>query len=215
MPKYDIEKIVELVLEELEKASREMVLLNVSNRHLHLKDEHYRVLFGDLPFENIKDLLQTGQFASNRTVDVIGPKNTIRNMRVLGPLRKESQVEIAQTDARVLGIEAPVRMSGDIAGSAGVTLVGPKGQLQLQEGVIIAQRHIHMTPEDARRFGVADGEKVDVRVEGPRPVTYNDTIIRVREDFYLEMHLDTDEANALGPTKGQLYGRVIKHESSR
>lgn len=212
MANIDIDKIVELVIAELQKNTDDMVPVNVSNRHIHLTEEHYKILFGDLPIVNVKDLLQKGQYATNRQVDVEGPKGTIKKVRILGPLRNVSQVEIAQTDARVIGVKAPVKMSGDIAGSAPITLVGPNGQLELREGVIIAQRHIHMTPEDARRFNVVDGEKVDVRVEGPRPTTYNDTVIRVRDDFVLEMHLDTDEANSLGPTSGQLYGKVIKHD---
>ena len=213
MTNIDIARVVELVLEEIARRSQDdLVPVNVSNRHVHLTEDDYRILFGDMPFLNVKDLLQTGQYASNRAVDVEGPKGTIKRVRILGPFRPETQVELAQTDARVTGIPAPVRMSGEIKGSAPVTLVGPKGQLELREGAIVAQRHIHMTPEDARRFGVVDGEKVDVRLEGPRPTTFNDTIIRVRDDFVLEMHLDTDEANALGATTGQLYGRVIRHD---
>ncbi len=213
MANIDINQIVDLVMAELAKRTDDSkVIVNVSNRHVHLTEEDYKVLFGDQPLVNVKDLMQTGEFASNRAVDIEGPKATVKKVRILGPFRSVSQVELAQTDARVLGIPAPVRMSGDIKGSAPVTLVGPCGQLELREGAIIAQRHIHMTPADAARFGVEDGEKVDVRVEGPRPTTYNDTVIRVREDFVLEMHLDTDEANALGPTSEQLYGQVIKHD---
>ena len=212
MAKPDIDKVVELVIGELLKRTGDIVPVNISNRHIHLSEEHYAALFGDLPIENIKDLIQRGQFATNRMVDIEGPKKTIGKVRLLGPLRKETQVEISQTDARTLGIETPVRMSGDIAGSAPIRLIGPNGKLELTEGSIIAQRHIHMAPEDAKRFGVADGEKVDVRIEGPRPTTFNDTVVRVRDDFVLEMHLDTDEANALGPTQGQLYGKVIKHD---
>lgn len=170
----------------------------ISARHIHLTAETVEQLFGEghqLTPRN--DLSQPGQYACAETLDVVGPKRTISGVRVLGPVRKSNQVEISRTDEFFLGVDAPVRDSGDVKGSPGITLVGPKGQITLKEGVICARRHIHMHPDDAAHFGVADGDVVSVSVDTPgRDLTFGDVLIRVSPQFRLEMHVDTDEANA-------------------
>jgi acetate kinase len=169
----------------------------VSNRHVHLSRKDIDVLFGEgYDLTRIRPLVQPGQFASAETVTVIGPKGTIEKVRVLGPERKVTQVEVSQTDAIRLGVEAPVRDSGDLRGSAEITLVGPKGQVTLKEGVILSVRHIHMHTEDAKHFGVKDKDRVRVRTQGERPVVFENVVVRVSDQFALEMHIDTDEANA-------------------
>lgn len=174
-----------------------LVPVGVSNRHLHLSEQDLAKLFGEghaLTFK--KELKQTGQFASEEVVDLVGPKGTINKVRVLGPVRKQTQIEVALTDAFKLGLKPPVRESGDLANSPGITLVGPKGQLELTEGVIVAARHIHMAPEDAKNFGVQDKDVVKARFGGPRGLVFENVVIRVHESFRLEFHVDTDEANA-------------------
>lgn len=170
----------------------------VSARHVHLTQEAVEILFGrghTLTPRN--ELSQPGQFACEETVTVIGPKRSIERVRVLGPIRSKCQVEISRTDEFFLGVDAPVRISGDVAGSAGVTLAGPAGTLTLEEGLICAARHIHMAPQDAERFGVADGDVVEVAVDSAgRDLRFGDVTIRVSPKFRLEMHVDTDEANA-------------------
>lgn len=176
------------------------VPVGVSSRHVHLSREDFTTLFG--PRENdactfFKDLSQPGQMACQEQVVLIGPKGIIEKVRVLGPTRKQSQVEVAPSDAFRLGITPPVRDSGDLAGSAGVTLVGPKGTVTLKEGVILAARHIHMHPGDAEHFGVKDKDRVSVKAPGPRGVIYQEVLIRVHAEFRLEFHIDVDEANAV------------------
>jgi len=176
------------------------VPVGVSSRHVHLSREDFGTLFG--PRENdactfFKDLSQPGQVACQEQVVLIGPKGIIEKVRVLGPTRKQSQVEIAPSDAFRLGIAPPVRDSGDLAGSAGLTLVGPKGTITLKEGVILAARHIHMHPTDAIRFGVVDKQRINVKAAGPRGVVYQEVLIRVHPDFRPEFHIDVDEANAV------------------
>ncbi|MFO0554754.1 MAG: acetate/propionate family kinase [Polyangiaceae bacterium] len=170
----------------------------VSARHIHLTTKTVAALFGEgheLTPRN--PLSQPGQFACEETLDVVGPKRTLKGVRVLGPVRPADQVEISRTDEFFLGIDAPVRDSGDVRGSPGITLVGPKGQVALAEGVICARRHIHMAPDDATHFGVADGDVVQVAVDSAgRDLTFGDVLIRVSPKFRLEMHVDTDEANA-------------------
>ena len=187
------------------------VPIGVSNRHVHLTREHLDILFGkDYELTKAKDLSQPGQFAANETVTIIGPSlRPIEKVRVLGPLRKASQVEISMTDSYVLKVKPPVRESGNIAGSSPITLVGPKGVVTLSEGCIIANRHIHMSPKDAERYGVKDGDTVNVSVagKGKRTLWY-DVQIRVNKDFVLEMHVDTDDANAAGIGNGSLVSIV-------
>ena len=174
-----------------------MVPIGVSARHVHLTQEHVEVLFGaGCQLTKKKDLMG-GQFASNEQVTIVGTKlRAIENVRILGPVRKESQVEISMTDARTLGVAPVVRNSGDIAGSAPIALVGPKGALYLKEGCIVAKRHIHMSPADAAAAGVADKDVVSVAAMNERGTTFDEVLIRVDPSFTLEMHIDTDEANA-------------------
>lgn len=181
------------------------VPVGISNRHIHLSQEDLETLFGtgyELTVRN--ELSQTGQFAAQETLTIEGPKSALHNVRILGPTRKETQVEISRTDAFALGVKPPVRDSGSLEGSPGITLIGPKGKVDLEKGVIIAHRHIHMSEEDAEAFGVKDKEMVSVRVGGERGVTFDNVLVRVRSDFVLEMHIDTDEANAAMLGNGQL-----------
>ena len=185
------------------------VPIAVSARHVHLTEEHIAVLFGQgatLTFDF--DLSQPGQFAATERVTLKGIKGEIKNVRVLGPARVASQVEISKTDSFLLGAHPPIRQSGDLEDSEPITLVGPQGKIQLTQGLIIAQAHIHMHPDDARQFHVVDGELVDVIVESKRPVTFHQVIIRVSQQFQLEMHIDTDEGNASDLVRG--VGRMQK-----
>uniref|UniRef100_A0A7C5VKR1 Phosphate propanoyltransferase n=1 Tax=Fervidobacterium thailandense TaxID=1008305 RepID=A0A7C5VKR1_9BACT len=174
------------------------IVVGVSNRHVHLSREDVEILFGkDYQLTPIKDLGQPGQFACQETVTIVGPKGSIENVRVLGPERKETQVEISLTDAYKLGLNPPVRDSGDLEGTPGITIIGPKGQVTKEKGVIIAKRHIHMHTSDAEKFGVKDKDIVKVIVEkGERKLIFDDVLIRVSDKFALEFHVDTDEANA-------------------
>ncbi|MBC9783847.1 phosphate propanoyltransferase [Heliobacterium chlorum] len=183
-------------LPELESASR-TIRVGISNRHIHLSNEHVEILFGaGHQLKKLKDLAQEGEFAAEETVTLVGPKGVIRGVRVLGPLRKTTQVEISRTDAFGLGIKAPVRDSGQIEGSAGITIVGPCGSITLTEGVIMAARHIHMHPDDAAFFGLKDQDRVSIETTGTRGIVFKNVLIRVHPKFRLEMHLDVDEANA-------------------
>ena len=174
------------------------VPIGVSNRHIHLSKEHVEVLFGkDYQLTPLKELSQPGQFACKEQLTIVGPPlRPIEGVRVLGPVRSASQVEISRTDSFTLKVKPPVRESGDIAGSAPVTIIGPKGVVTLKEGCIIANRHIHMSEEEGKAFGLNDGDYVSVRVENERGTTFENVKIRVDESFTLEMHIDTDEANA-------------------
>ena len=185
-------------------------IVEVSARHIHLSKEHVEVLFGEgHELTPKKDLSQPGQYACEEKVTVVGPRGELK-MSVLGPARNASQIEVSLTDARTLGVEALVRESGDIAGSKGVKLVGPCGEVELEEGVIAAKRHIHMTEKDAEEMGVTNGEVVSVKVETPdRSIVFGDTVVRVSDKFALAMHIDTDEANAAG-VKGSAMGTIVK-----
>lgn len=175
----------------------EAIPVGISNRHLHLSQADASILFGpSAKLTVFKDLSQPGQFACSEKVLLVGPKGVIEGVRVLGPTRSQTQVEIAPSDAIKLGIKPPIRDSGDLIGSAGLTIVGPAGAVTLQEGVIIAARHIHMHTADAARFGVVDKQRVSIRYTGPRGVTFHEVLIRVSSKFAIEMHLDIDEANA-------------------
>lgn len=178
--------------------------VGISNRHIHLSREHVEILFGKgYELTKMKDLSQPGQFACKEQLTIVGPSmRAIEGVRVLGPERKKSQVEISRTDSFVLKVKPPVRESGDIAGSAPVTIIGPKGIVTLNEGCIIANRHIHMSLDEGARFGVSDGEYVDVELNGERKSLFYDVQIRVHKDFRLEMHIDTDDANAAGVGNG-------------
>ena len=210
MESKNIELITKMVIDAInqneEKGNGFMVPIGVSARHVHLTQEHVETLFGSGYQLTKKKDLMGGQFASNETVTIIGLKlRAIENVRVLGPVRSATQVEVSATDAIKLGMNVPVRMSGDIAGSAPIAIVGPKGAIYLKEGCIVAKRHIHMSPEDAARFGVVDKQVVKVRFESGRGGTLEDVPIRVDPSFDLEMHIDTDEANGLGIAKDMGY----------
>ena len=178
----------------------------ISARHLHLTQDAVDVLFGKgYQLTELKAISQPGQFACNETVTLVGPKNKIENVRVLGPLRSAVQVEISRTDEFALGIDAPIRDSGDVKGSAAIKLVGPAGELDIVEGVICARRHIHMHPDDAAEYGVADKDVVEVKLDTDgRDLIYGDVLVRVSPKYILEMHLDTDEANAAELNKGMV-----------
>jgi acetate kinase len=191
--------------------------IGVSAHHIHLSREHLEELFGPgYELTPRAPLGQPGQFASEEQLGLIGPRGRIDRVRVLGPVRPKTQVEISRTEEYRLGIDAPVRMSGDLGGTPGLILEGPKGQIRLTEGVICAQRHIHMTPEDALRFGLRDGDVVSVRVEGERSVVFGDIAVRVSPKYKLEMHLDTDEANAAQISNGDVgYLESIQRRGNR
>lgn len=185
--------------------------IEISARHVHLSKEDARILFGEnYQFKILKELSQTGQFSYEETVKLVGSKEELENVRYLGPFRDKTQVEISETDARKLGIDSPIRASGDLAGTPGVKIIGPKGEVGLKEGVIIALRHIHMDPENAKKLGIKDGDKVKVDINGIRDLIFESVLARVRPDFKLAMHLDTDEANAAGIDEENHFGELIK-----
>ena len=201
MTSSQIELVARMVMEAMNQGKDTdqgyMVPVGVSARHVHLTQEHVEVLFGEGYHLTKKKELMGGQFASNELVTIVGLKlRAIENVRILGPVRKKSQVEISSTDAVKLGVKAPIRESGNIAGSAPVALVGPKGALYLKEGCIVAKRHIHMSPKDAAASGLHDWDVVSVKADNERGTVFNHVQIRVDESFTLEMHIDTDEANA-------------------
>ena len=196
-------------LEALAQAVMEQIFvpLEASGRHVHVTKDQAMALFGH-GLTPERPLSQPGQYLSKERVTVIGPKGEFRNVAVLGPERKEAQVEVSLTDARILGVQSPVRLSGDVKGSPGCTLVGPKGQVRIPSGVIAAQRHIHLTPEDGERFGVRDKQVVKLQVFTARPAVFEDVVVRISPDFAAAVHLDYDEANACGFTKGD-WGRIL------
>ena len=187
------------------------VLVETSARHVHVTREALDILFGkDYELTVKKMLSQPGQYASAERVDVVGPKKTLTGVSILGPVRPETQVELSLTDARSIGVVAPVRESGQIAGSGACKLVGPKGEVEISEGVIAAKRHIHMTPADAAEFGVTDKQVVSVKIDSDgRSLTFGDVVVRVSEKYALAMHIDTDESNAGCVAPGTM-GEVIK-----
>lgn len=180
------------------------VPIAVSNRHIHLSKEHVERLFGrNYQLNKWKDLSQPGQFASKETVTLIGPKGKLEKVRVLGPARGDTQIEISLFDGYTLGITPPIRDSGDIDGTPSVNIQGPRGQLKVDQGLICAARHIHMNPDDATRFQVTNGQLVQVKVTGQRGVIFDNVLIRVSPKYKLEMHIDVDEANAAQIKNGQ------------
>lgn len=192
------------ICEARQSLKNDEIPLGVSNRHIHLSESDVERLFGiGYKLTPMKDLSQPGQYACKETLTLIGPSlRPIENVRVLGPVRGRSQVEISATDSYVLKVKPPVRESGKIEGSSSVIIVGPKGVVELKEGCIIANRHIHMSPSDAERFGVKDCDYVTVDAEGKRRTRWFDVQVRVHSDFRLEMHVDTDDANAVGIGNG-------------
>ncbi|MCE5329025.1 phosphate propanoyltransferase [bacterium] len=187
-------------------ASDKKIVCSISVKHVHLCREHLDVLYGkDYEPTILKELYQPGNYAYKETVTVVGPKlNAIQNVRILGPLRSKSQVELAKTDCIILGIDAPVRPSGKLEGTTSCVLIGPKGAVYLSEGVIRANRHLHLSQEDADYFGIKDNDEVDVRVTGPKGLTFNNVQVRVSKDFVSEMHIDTDDGNAADVVNGTL-----------
>ena len=187
------------------------ILVETSARHVHVTKEDLETLFGAGHELTVKSWLsQPGQFASEEQVDVVGPKNTLKRVRILGPVRPATQVELSLTDARSIGVTAPIRESGDIEGSGACTLVGPAGSVTVEQGVIAAKRHIHMTPADAEEFGVKDKDNVSVKVcTDGRALTFDDVVVRVSDNFSLAMHIDTDESNAACAVPGTM-GDLIK-----
>ncbi|KRE39918.1 phosphate propanoyltransferase [Paenibacillus sp. Soil522] len=181
------------------------VPIGVSARHIHLSQEHVELLFGQgYELTEMKPLSQPGQYAANETVAVVGPKGNFAKVRILGPARKRTQLEVSRTDAFALGVNPPVRESGDTKGSAGIKLQGPAGEVTIEEGVIVAARHIHFHTSDAERFGIADKQSLRVRFAGERGVVFENVVARVSDQFTLDMHIDTDEANAAGVKNGDM-----------
>lgn len=198
----DIDLIARAVAEKI------FVEVEASGRHVHVTKEQAQTLFGH-DLTPVRELSQPGQYLAKERVTVVGPKGEFQNVAVLGPARKAAQVEISLTDGRALGIDPPVRLSGRVEGSPGAVLVGSKGRVSLNEGVICAQRHIHMTPEDATRLGIRDGDAVKLKVYSKRPVIFEQVPVRISKDFQTRVHLDFDEANACGFQNGDL-GRILQ-----
>lgn len=203
---------LDYIIDEVVKRIKSQMLIEVeaSGRHIHLSDEHLQILFGSgYTLTKVKDLSQPGQYACKERVTITGPKGSIKNVIVLGPTRKETQIEVSLTDALSLGIKIPVRESGHIENTPGLTISTERGSITLNKGLIVAKRHIHITPEDAEKFGVKDKENVKVEVLGERPLIFEDTVIRVNPNFRTYMHIDYDEANACGFAKGTMC-KIIK-----
>lgn len=206
MASKEYEVLMQALLKAVQEASKENaastaagVPVGISNRHIHLSQKDLDALFGaGYQLTPMKDLSQPGQFACKETVTICGPKGAIEKVRVLGPVRKETQIEIVAGDCFKLGVKAPAKLSGDLAGTPGITVVGPRGSVQTAQGLIVAQRHIHMAPADAQAYGVQDGQIVKIRVGGLRGGIYDNVAIRVTTSSKLECHLDTEEANAMG-----------------
>jgi putative phosphotransacetylase len=177
----------------------------VSHRHLHLSPEHLRALFGSAPLTTARALLQPGQFAANESVTVVGPKGRIDHIRIVGPARRDTQLELALSDAVLLGVAPPLAASGNVRGSlGGVTLIGPHGRVELATGVIVAARHLHLSPADGARWGLRDGDQLSVRCgEGARAVTFHDVLVRSGPAHATELHVDADEARAAGVSSGE------------
>ena len=185
------------------------VIVETSARHVHLSEADLKILLGEGNELTIKKMLsQPGQYASNERVNLVGPKKAINNVLILGPARKETQVEISLTDARTLGVSAAIRESGDIDGTAGIKLVGPAGEVEITKGVIAAKRHVHLDPATAGELGVKDKQIVSVKVDGERGLTFGEVVVRVNPNFAPAVHLDTDEANAAA-LSGEVYGEII------
>ncbi len=210
----ELEQIIKNVVESMglqEEKKSDYVKVGISQRHIHLSREDLDTLFGKGYELTPKKILMGKEFASNEVVTLVGPSlKTIENVRVLGPVRKNTQVEISRTDTFILKVSPPVRPSGEIKGSEKLVIVGPKGCVYLKEGVIIANRHIHLTPEFAASMDLKDNDLVDVVIDGVKPTKFYDVQIRVREDFNVEMHIDTDDANSCGLKNGDAVRIITK-----
>ncbi len=201
MDQYEaiIKLLMEAARESIPDARDNTIPVGVSNRHVHLSQVDLEALFGPgYELSRMKDLSQPGQYACKETVTICGQKGAIEKVRILGPVRSRTQVEILAGDSFKLGIKSTARLSGDLDGTPGITIIGPKGSVQIKEGLMVAQRHIHMLPEDAARMGVRDGQVVSLEVDGIRGGILRNTIVRVTSQSGLECHIDTEEANALG-----------------
>lgn len=204
-----LESIVDEVVNRVKKEA--FIEVEASGRHIHLSRKDINALFGEgYNLTKLKDLSQPGQYACAERVTISGPKGELKNVIVLGPERKETQVEVSLTDCSSLGLKAPIKQSGDLTNTLGVTVSTDKGSITLEKGLMAAKRHVHMTPDDAKKFNVSDNEVVQVKVFGQRPLIFDDVIIRVNESFETFMHIDYDEANACGFYKGCL-ARIIKN----
>lgn len=207
MDKQLLETAVGKVLEEMRERP---IPLGISNRHIHLSAQDFAHLFPGQSISVKKALMQPDQYAAEQTLTLVGPKGKLEKVRLLGPLRSASQVEVSRTDARILGITAPLRMSGDLQGTPGVRLVSPFAELEITSGVIVAQRHIHMSPLDALILNVSHGDKVSVAIKGDeRRLIFDNVAVRVSPDMRLEMHIDTDEANAAGADNPQVCAMLV------
>lgn len=186
-------------------------IVETSARHVHVTQEHLEILFGKgAALTKKKDLSQPGQFACEERVTVVGPKKELKGVSILGPVRKATQVELSATDARSIGIAAPIRESGDVAGSGACKIIGPEGEVEISEGVIVAKRHIHLTPADAEELGVKDKQIVCVKIDTPeRKAVLGDVVCRVSDNFARAMHIDTDESNAVGAGRDQM-GEIVE-----
>ncbi len=186
------------------------IVVETSARHVHLSEADLHVLLGEGKELTVRKMLsQPGQFASNERVSLVGPKNTISNVLILGPVRKNTQVEISLTDARTLGVTAQIRESGDIEGTSGIKIVGPAGELEIDKGVIAAKRHLHLDTATAAEMGLSDKQVVSVKVDGERGLTFGEVVVRVSDQYAPAVHLDTDEANAAA-LSGEVYGEIIR-----
>lgn len=196
-----VESYVDKIVDELKK--KLFIEVEASGRHVHLSKKDLNTLFGEgYQLTKAKDLSQPGQFACNERVTISGPKGAIKNVIILGPERKDTQVEVSLTDALALGIKPPIRLSGDVEDSPGVVIINGDRKVEINQGIIVAKRHIHMLPEDAQRLGVEDKEVVKIKVFGLRPLIFDDVVVRVNKNFRTFVHIDYDEANACGYKKG-------------
>ena len=211
-----LEIVIKNVIEELGNKNttasakvntEDSIPVELSARHAHLSEKDAIALFG-APLTAVRDLSQPGQFLCKERVRLIGPKGVIDNVAILGPSRGSSQVELSKTDARILGVDVPVRQSGDVTGTPGIILASTTGIIALDEGLIVAARHIHMHPQDAIKFGVVDNQLVNVRIGGDRPVVLEDVLVRVNEKFSLAMHIDSDEGNSSG-WSSKVSGKIV------
>lgn len=199
------EAVLKLLLEAIQASSSNSkkeevheIPVGVSNRHVHLSQADLNCLFGEgYKMSKMKDLSQPGQYACKETITICGPKGAIEKVRILGPVRSKTQVEVLTGDCFKLGVVSQIRLSGDLHGTPGITLVGPKGSVQITEGLVVAQRHIHMSCQDAKRLGVEDGQVVSIEIKGERSGIYNNVAIRANDSSVLEFHVDTEEANAM------------------
>lgn len=190
--------------------SNDKVPVGISNRHLHLSQSDLETLFGKgYELKQSKPLSQPGQYAAEETVTLVGPKNSMAKVRILGPVRPQTQVEISRADSFVLGINPPVRDSGSISGSPGIVIEGPKGRVEIKEGVIIAQRHLHLNTDEAKELNLKDKDYISIKFDGVRSVVFNNILVRVSPNFAKDLHLDIDEANAAGLSNGDL-GTIIR-----